>query len=96
MAASKPHGVMAPTSLASISLQMESESPPPKLADLALFLGFEIDGFQSFIGEVSFGVGAKSMTAGQPHGGVAPTSSTSTSMQAKSESASPPKLADLA
>ena len=36
MAAGKPHSVVAPTSSASISLQMESESaPPPELADLA-------------------------------------------------------------
>ncbi len=44
MAASWPHGVMTPTSSASIILQIKSESaPPPELADLACFLGFGVD-----------------------------------------------------
>ncbi len=44
MAAGKTHSDVAPKSLASISLQMESESAPAReLADLALLIGFGID-----------------------------------------------------
>ncbi len=55
-----------------------------------------MDGFQSSIEEVAFGVAAESMAASKPHGVVAPPSSASISLLMESESAPHPELADLA
>ncbi len=72
------------------------QSPCYELANLARFLGFEIDWLQSCIGEVAFGIRAESKEATQPHGFVASTFSTSISIQIESEPVLPPELADFA
>ncbi len=82
MAAGKPHGVVAPTPLASSF--SESKSIITSLDGLGVrALGplFLRQRLLWFIGEVAFGAEAESMAAGKPHGVVAPTPLASSSSE---------------
>ncbi len=74
MAARKPHGVVAPSSLAFSS--SESESIVTSVVGLGVLPPGPFFGRRRllrFVGEVAFGEEAESMATRKPHGVVAPT-----------------------